>query len=139
MKLSLSVGFIAALWLVGNCIGCTLAPSTAEGEKQAVTAPTASTTAETGLAQKLEASISVGGWNQDPLPKTLDALLGPLGIEYIIDQDAFSRGGIDPDRRLVAYGPREDVPVGTLLQFILDQVPARYRTEGGKLIILPRP
>jgi len=93
----------------------------------------------TKLDKKLAEEVSHGGFNLEPMERGIQSALSDSRIRYQIDYEAFVRSGIDPARRMVQHGPVTRMPLGQLLQEILDQVPARYRTQGDILMIRPRP
>jgi hypothetical protein len=95
------------------------------------------TPAET-LKDRLAIPITVS-FNQVPLGDAVAYLRDRYGVPITIDRKAFRDefGVKDVETKCVALAKVDGVPLGTVLQLLLDQVRGTHRIDKDKLLIVP--
>jgi hypothetical protein len=89
------------------------------------------------LGKKLGQPISFE-WGEGRLEDAIDFLADRYDFQFEIKTESFQQMGskVVGDRE-VLFGHAEKIPLGSVVQKLLNQVDGTYRTERGKLIIYP--
>lgn len=94
------------------------------------------------LAKKLEAKISLkdGIDANTPLKDALEFLADNQQITILVDLKAFEKAGAQKlVEQPVQLKPVKDVALSKVLQMLLDQVNATYKTDKGAVVVVPKP
>jgi hypothetical protein len=93
------------------------------------------------LVKKLDGKISLdkGIDANTPLSDALAFVADKFGISITIDTKAFEKANVlNVEEQPVGLKPVKDMALGKVLQKMLDGVTATYKTEKGKVVVVPK-
>lgn len=92
------------------------------------------------VKKKLTTSVTMkGDTGNTPLKDALEYLGERHDLTITIDRLAFAKAGLsEVELAPIKFVEQKNVPLGKVLQRLLDQIPASYKIEGGGVIVIPR-
>jgi hypothetical protein len=94
------------------------------------------------LTKKLEGKVTLdkGIDANTPLKDALEFMADKFDLTIVLNSKAFNGVGVQKvEEQPVSLKPVKNEPLGKVLQKLLDPVQATYKTEKGKVVIIPKP
>ncbi len=93
------------------------------------------------LKKKLAEPVTLKGLDGNtPLRDMLEFLAERYGLTIRVDKEAFRKHGLaEVDQAPIRLPEQKEVPLGKVLQRVLDQAKGTYRVKGKEVLVIPVP